>query len=234
MTNVLYISDFFDTDLVGGGELNDGELCRSFDVDNYTLSKLRSHTVQHTDLDKFDFFIISNFINLNASVLDKLTSKNYIIYEHDHKYLINRNPAEFKDYKAPSNFIINKDFYSNAKSVFCQTSFHKEIIQKNLNIDNIFVVSGNLWSEKSLSLMSELQSVEKEDKVSIMHSNTPHKNTRECVFYCEKKNIDYELISSTVYEDFLSMLSKNKKFIFLPKTPETLSRVVVEASMIGV
>ena len=30
------------------------------------------------------------------------------------------------------------------------------------------------------------------------------------------------------------MLSSNDKFIFLPKTPETLSRVVVEARMLGV
>ena len=36
------------------------------------------------------------------------------------------------------------------------------------------------------------------------------------------------------YLHFLSLLSNNTKFLFLPKTPETLSRVVVEAKMMGV
>ena len=40
-------------------------------------------------------------------------------------------------------------------------------------------------------------------------------------------------MSSPDYNKFLSLLSENDKFIFLPKTPETLSRVVVEARMMG-
>ena len=36
------------------------------------------------------------------------------------------------------------------------------------------------------------------------------------------------------YRDFLKKLSANEKFVFLPKTPETLSRVVIEARMMNV
>ena len=53
------------------------------------------------------------------------------------------------------------------------------------------------------------------------------------MFYCEKKQYDFQLIQSSNYEEFLTFLSNNDKFIFLPKTPETLSRVVVEARMMG-
>ena len=73
----------------------------------------------------------------------------------------------------------------------------------------------------------------KRDAYSILESSIPHKNTMEATFYCTKKGLPYTLISSPEYKEFLSLLSANDKFLFLPKTPETLSRVVVEARMMG-
>ena len=55
----------------------------------------------------------------------------------------------------------------------------------------------------------------------------------ETIKFCNLKKIKYKLISSDKYHTFLENLSSNEKFIFLPKTPETLSRVVVEARMLG-
>jgi hypothetical protein len=43
----------------------------------------------------------------------------------------------------------------------------------------------------------------------------------------------YNLIASENYEDFLKQMSDNNTFVFFPKTPETLSRVIVEARMMG-
>ena len=67
-----------------------------------------------------------------------------------------------------------------------------------------------------------------------MGSSTPHKNTESTIKYCKLKGYDFEVIQSSVYEDFLVKLSKNKKLIFLPSTPETLSRIIVEARMMGI
>jgi len=130
--------------------------------------------------------------------------------------------------------IINQEFYKKAKAVFCQSSFHESIIKKNLNLDNLHNVSGNLWSLGSLKTMRTLSKKQKKDCFSVMNSLIDHKNTRETCFYCDKKGYKYELISSESYQVFLSLLSNNEKFIFLPKTPETLSRVVVEARMMNI
>ena len=227
----IYISDMFLSDLVGGGELNDHELCELLGA-----TKVRSNHVDVTFLEKnIDAnFIISNFIGLSEIAKQHLINNHrYVIYEHDHKYLKNRNPAQYKNYLAPKSEIINLNFYSTARAVMCQSSFHKDIILKNLNIDNICNISGNLWSEESLNIIEILSKNEKQDRYSILKSNTWHKNTSETSFYCRKKGYDYDLISSRDYHEFLSLLSNNDKFIFLPKTPETLSRVVVEARMLG-
>ena len=45
------------------------------------------------------------------------------------------------------------------------------------------------------------------------------------------KNYDYELINPCSYEEFLFRLGQNEGFVFFPKTPETLSRIIVEARM---
>ena len=116
----------------------------------------------------------------------------------------------------------------------CQSSFHKSIITKNIDIENVVNVSGNLWSTDSLNYIESILNNDKKDRYSILKSNTWHKNTSETSFYCRKKGYEYDLISSNDYHEFLSLLSRNNKFIFLPKTPETLSRVVVEARMLGI
>ena len=68
---------------------------------------------------------------------------------------------------------------------------------------------------------------------SIMDSSIGHKNTFDAVKYCEFNDFEYELIPALEYQHFLERLGANKSLVFLPKTPETLSRIAVEARMMG-
>ena len=115
----------------------------------------------------------------------------------------------------------------------CQSSFHKQILEKNLTLNNVDNLSGNLWPIKSLEHMNRCRDSAKINKAAIMDSMTPHKNTHDARKYCEHKNIPYNLIPMMSYYDFLSFLGKHNKFVFLPKTPETLSRVIVEARIMN-
>ncbi len=236
MTKYFYISDFFLEHITGGGELNDHELINMLTQDRSEVFQLQSHLVTKDILKKNKNlnFIISNFANLQHDCkVWLLENAKYVIYEHDHKYVKTRNPANYKNFKAPDKDIINYSFYKNALSVFVQSSFHEEIMQKNLSLENVVNLSGNLWSLETLSLINDLSKVEKKEKCSILKSNTPHKNTFGAINFCRKKNLKYEEVFSNDYAEFLKQLSRNKYFVFLPKTPETLSRVAVEARMLG-
>ena len=220
---------------IGGGELNDYELCKTLS-DNFKVKKYLSASLSMQDLvdHKDSFLIISNFLGLRSDVYWEIVdNRKYAIYEHDHKYLKSRNPAFYSDYKAPKDDLINEKLYLNAVAVFCQTKFHKSIIEKNTNLKNIISVGGNLWSEESLKLLESMAVKDKEDKFSIMETSNWHKNTADAVRYCIAKKYDYDLIKPAPYSTFLQNLGNNKNFIFLPKTPETLSRIVVEARMCG-
>ena len=232
---IIFVADFFIEQVLGGGELNNEEFINIVRNRGTEVIKIQSHLVNAAYIEaNSDYkFIVANFMNLSPKSRETLQKYSYVIYEHDHKYLKTRNPQDYKDFKAPPDQIINYDFYKNAKGVLCQSKFHCDIIKLNLNLENIVNLSGNLWSLESLDLMKKFLKKAKSEKCSIMDSPIPHKNTRQAVRFCQYKNKDYELIKSSKYEEFLNQLSNNKSFIFFPRTPETLSRVIVETRMMG-
>lgn len=231
----VFVADFFVNQILGGGEINNEELISILRQQGHEVKTINSHLVSLSFLQEYDSynFIVSNFINLSEESKAALLDKKYIIYEHDHKYLRTRNPASYKDFLAPKEEIVNFKFYESAKAIFCQSDFHKGIVEKNLNLKNVISVGGNLWSLESLELMENLSRNRKDDACSILKSNIEHKNTIGALRFCQIKNLGYELIEDSNYHNFLKKLGSNEKFVFLPQTPETLSRVVVEARMMG-
>ena len=229
---------FFEDNFFGGGEINNFELTKLLEKFDkcHDVSRIRCN-----EIDQYERsfllkrkLIVSNFITLNDKDKEFITNEcDYIIYEHDHKYLKNRDPSPFKNFKAPPEQIINKKFYQNAKKVFCQSKIHAEVVRKNLKLDNIVNLSGNLWSEDSLNLLEKYSTVEKTKKASIMMSSNPVKNSMFSIDYCNAKNIPYELIPLMEPKDFLSSLSKNECLVFFPTVLETLSRIVLEARMMN-
>tara|TARA_B100000287_G_scaffold86833_1_gene79457 strand:- start:64615 stop:66243 length:1629 start_codon:yes stop_codon:yes gene_type:complete len=232
----VFIADFFSNEINGGGELNNQYLIESLRERGHNIIEKKSIDVDVNFIEAHSNynFIIGNFVQLSAVVIKKLQNLSYIIYEHDHKYLKSRNPALYNDYKAPNLAKINESFYKNAKAVYCQSALHSSIVARNINIDNIKNVGGNIWSEEILSLLESLRLVDKKNCFSIMDSPIQHKNTFGAIEYCNSIKQKYNLIKSNDYHQFLKKLSENKKFVFLPKTPETLSRVAVEARMMDV
>ena len=232
---IIFIADCFVDQIAGGGELNNEELIDMLRQKKYDVKKMHSHFVDERFLEenKKSFFIISNFLAMKPHLREQLYDLEYVIYEHDHKYITERNPALHKHFQAPPTSLVNYFFYKHAKAVLCQSGFHKKILESNLNIKNVINLSGNLWSLSSLEKMRNISSKTKQDKCSIMDSRIQHKNTIGAISLCNDKGYDYQLIQDSNYFGFLEKLGLNKKFAFLPRTPETLSRVVVEARMMG-
>ena len=236
MNRFFFVADIFlSKNFIGGGEANNEELILLLKALGYKIKKVISNELTPDIINNSTNinYIIANFIGLSEESKKALRNKKYIIYEHDHKYLKSRNPADYPDYKAPETEIVNKEFYKHAIATCCQSEFHADIVKKNLGIDNIISLGGNLWSEATFKKLESVLELPKQNKYSVLKSGIWHKNTKQTEEFCRYKNWDYDLVHSQDYFTFLSRLGKNKKFIFLPKTPETLSRVVVEAKMMG-
>lgn len=237
MNKIIYISDFFAEEILGGAEINDKEIIELFISKKIDVIKKKSIEVNLYFLNKNidNVFFISNFCFLSPDSKQWLIDNaKYIIYEHDYKCTPLRNPALFKEYKIPSSEITNYFFYKNALTVFCQSEEHKKILSKNIFSDNIQSVSGNMWSIESLLHMEKLSKINKNNCYSILNSNNPLKGTEKALEYCNKNNIKYELVCDKSYFIFLEKIAKNEGFIFLPSVPETLSRISCEARMMNV
>lgn len=235
MSKIIFISDFFVEDIQGGGELSDDELIKLLRYRGNQIFCKRSIEVNKEFIkeNKNCFFIISNFVMLDKQVKKEIENIKYIIYEHDHKYVKNRNPGLYKNFIVPKHELTNISFYKNAIAVLCQSKLHKNIIDKNIIGLNTISLSGNLWSQNHLKILKKMSLVNKKKKYAIMQSNVSHKNTAEAIKYCEIKKHKYELISAMPYENFIQTLGEYEKLVFFPKTPETLSRIAVEARMMN-
>jgi organic radical activating enzyme len=93
--NFVFIADFIYPTVCGGAEHNDkvmleflkknGHTIEIYDSMSITLDALRK-------IDKENKFIISNFGLLHQDKINFIQDNfEYIIYEHDHKYLIHRH-----------------------------------------------------------------------------------------------------------------------------------------------
>jgi len=234
--NIIFVADVFADQILGGGELNNDELIKILRDKKHQVTEKKSYEITLSFLKKRTSFgyIISNFILLPTEIKYFIQENcNYIIYEHDHKYLSTRDPSMFENYKAPSSYIINHEFYKKAKAVICQSKLHAEVVRKNILTNNIISVGGNLWSLGTLDFLAELFKKEKKDKYSIWQSENPIKNTEKAVMFCKYKKYEFELVGGLPYRDFLARITDNQSFVFFPETLETLCRVAVECRMAG-
>ena len=72
MNRITYISDFYADEVVGGGELNDHEMCEILYNKDYSVTKKPSNEVTITFLkeNRDSFFIVSNFLLIPKPCLD--------------------------------------------------------------------------------------------------------------------------------------------------------------------
>ena len=229
-----FIADFFSSHLLGGAELNDSVLLRHLKSEFEVISILSSE-VNIDELKKIDFLIISNFCLLPEECKKFIENNcNYIIYEHDHKYVSTRDPSQFVEFKIPEKHIINLDFYKNAKKVVCLGQKQVDIISNNLKISNLHSISCSLWSEEKLQFLRKLsKKSQKTKKYAIINSNNQIKNTQKSIEFCKTRGLDYELLSSRDPFEFIERLSEFESLVFLPGVLESMCRLVVEAKMVN-
>ena len=236
MKKIIFIADFFANETTGGAELHDDVLINYFIQQGIFHEKINSHNVnkQYVEANRDKVWIFGNFTNLSFDIIP-LISKNidYLIYEHDYKFLDVRNPILFTDFVAPKRHLINLNFYKMAKKVICISKMHYEIFQKNLGFENIVHTSCSMWSNKDLSLFEDLLGTEKNDSYAIIDSNNPIKKRSDSILFCEKNSLKYVLIKSNSYHEFIKTLSKFKGLVFMTGHPEPTPRVAIECKMLG-
>lgn len=234
--SIIYISDFFSHEIPGGAEICGEVLIHELVSRGYVVRPFKGAFVRVEELEEFpkDLIILGNFSHLLPSTKHYIEkSRRYVLYCHDYPFLTSRNPADYSDYNVPEYNIINANFIRAAQRVFCQSNFQTDIFDINVG-GKLLNLGGNLWDDLRLDYLEGLNDRKKKPGLAgIQDSPIWHKGTDDAAKYCEAKSIAFVKIPFIQERDFLRELATCDRFIFFPKTPETFSRVTLEARMMG-
>jgi hypothetical protein len=232
MAKILFVADFFSKDLSGGAENNDANLLKYLSQ-THEIRISRSHKLATQFVDESDIVIVSNFVNVSQEGLKYIQStKPYIIYEHDHKYVRNRDPSVYPNFIIPDGEKVNVGFYTNAKKVFVLSEICKQVLEKNIPSVKAHSIGCSLWSEETFDYIEALLKEKKENDLCILKSSNPIKNYDKSLEYCRKNNIIPFELSEPVYRIFLKKMASCERMLFIPGVLETFSRVSAEAKML--
>ena len=248
MKIIYFVSDFFIPEVYGGAEKYNDALISEFfnkkynDFENYIFVAISSPklTLEIINKNPESTYFIANFMNLPEESKKELISKNidYIIIEHDHKYLESNNPAIYDNFLSNEEGLQNIDFYKNARAVLCQSRFASEILYKNIQLNNLVNLEGNLWSESDINFLKDLleksRSLGKRpNKWGVLRTDNSNKGFEETVDYCHNNMVPHTYIGSPSFKQFMGQVVSCEGVILFPKWIETFNRYLVEARALG-
>jgi len=230
MKNIIYISDFFVNEIIGGAELSDDVVIQFLTNKGYNIKTIKSQTFNPT-IHKADTFIISNFVGLSEQNKNWFTSSGskYMIVERDQKYVRSRNTAMYPDFIAPESEVVNKTFYRGAHKVFCLTNHSAELLLKHIDLTNIEPFGCTHFSQQQFDLLRENIGKNKKNKFAIVSG----KRSNKAIQYCEINKLEYDLIFNIMsHKNFIETLSQYKGIIFFSHAVETCCRLLVESRIL--
>ena len=242
---IIFVADLFSSDHVGGAELTTDAL---IDSSPYNVFRLHSKDVSEKTLGQGHdrYWIFGNFSGMNLDFLPGIISNlNYSVVEYDYKYCRYRSAekhesAESKPCDCHENMHgkMVSAFYYAAKSMWWMSELQ---MQKYHNMFPFLstiknVVLSSVFDESFFHTVSDLvkssEGTERE-KWLIVGSNSWIKGTQQSVDYCEKRDLDYEVVAGIGYEEMLKKMVESKGLVFLPMGDDTCPRLVIEAKLLG-
>ena len=230
MKNIIYISDFFANEILGGAELSDKVLIDYLIQEGYNVKTVKSETFNPT-IHKADTFIISNFIRLSHQNRNWFFSSRakYVIIERDQKYVKSRNTVMYKDFIAPETEVINQTFYRGAHKVFCLTNHSADLLLKHIDLKNVEPLGCTQFSQEQFDHIRNCYQEEKNGRWCII----PGKRSNLGIQLCETQKIDFDYLKNYDWKDLIKIIAEYEGLVFFSHAVETCCRLVVEARMLG-
>ena len=241
---VVFVSDMFVEDYVGGAELTTQAL-----IDSCQLKYEKIHSKEislETLASGYDkFWIFGNFSSMNHDLIPSIVSNlSYSVLEYDYKFCRYRSLEKHK-------FVENKDcdchnemhgklisaFYYGARSLWWMSEKQLDIYLKLfpfLNEKKNCVLS-SVFDDKFFLQVHELREAAKNQerkKWVVLESNSWIKGTDAATNWCIENKKDFEVVGNLSYDVLLLKLAQSKGFVYLPHGGDTCPRMVIEARLL--
>lgn len=244
--NIVFVSDYFIDEYVGGAELTTQALIDSYPA-SFKISKIKSSNLTLNLLEKHHtkFFVFCNWSNINPNLIPSIIANlKYVVIEYDYKYCQYRSPQKhFFEQKIPCDCHNQNQgkmvsaFYYGAEALFWMSKNQMEkyhtlfpfLVEKNN------IVLSSVFDAKTLIKINELRNNTKikNDNWIILGSNSWVKGFTNAKNYVEKHQLSYEIVWNVPYEQLLEKLAVSKGLVYLPEGDDTCPRLCIEAKLLN-
>lgn len=245
MQEVVIVSDFFSTELVGGAELTTAALEESSPFNlkrvksqDVTLQLLQEHHTKH--------WIFGNWAGLDKNLLPTIIANmKYSVLEYDYKYCKYRSPEKHSlaegracDCEVQALGKITAAFYLGAKTLWWMSEKQQEhYLTKFPQMRNSpGTVLSSVFSEDFWVQIRNLREANKSVERSgwlVLGSTSWVKGTDDAIKWCEDNDKEYEILHGLSPDEVLKKMSAAEGLVYLPKGGDTCPRIVIEAKLLG-
>lgn len=243
--DVIFVSDMFVDEYVGGAELTTEAILQSCPLNVYRL-KSRDVTMQLLEKGFEKFWIFGNYSNLDQNLIPTICANlRYSIIEYDYKYCRYRSPEKHLENEKqqcgcdnePHGKLISA-FMFGARSLWWMSERQQDHYQKLFPFlrQKSSTVLSSVFDDATFALIKLLrdQAQGKQRKGWIvMGSPSWIKGTAESEQWCKDKGLDYSVVWGESYAEVLKKLSTAEGLVFLPRGGDTCPRMVIEAKLLG-
>lgn len=242
-TEVIFVADFFATDITGGAELTSESI---IDKCKKRWFKLHSHSLTPAMVEKnrSKLWILFNWKNADLNAIKSLVINKckVVVVEYDYKYCIYRSSHLHKlstqndcnchtsDY---GNFVAR--FYEYANHVFFMSEAQKNEYERLFpNIKLTSTVLSSAWHEKDFETFRNIRNNrQSNNRWAILKGGSWIKNQGTTEQYARMNHLPYDLVGGLQYDEFIKTLGQYKGLIFHPAGFDTCPRLVIEAKLMG-
>jgi len=241
---IVFVSDLFVDDYIGGAELTTQAL---IDSSPYEVYKLHSSDVsiellkENTD----KFWIFGNFSQLNFQLIPPIVGNiRYSIVEYDYKYCIHRSPEKHHQVSGTPCDCANQmhgkmtsAFFYGSLGIWWMSEKQRDryLTMFPFLEERQSVVLSSVFDDKTLDTIAQLRSKAPQERRGwlVIGSDSWIKGAEDGKQWCISQKKEHEVVWNVPYQTLLEKLSVAEGFVCLPPGGDTCPRAVIEAKLLG-
>lgn len=243
--DIVFVSDMFVNDYVGGAELTTEALISSSPFKVYKLhSKDVSMELLKEGIEKY--WIFGNFAALDFNLIPTIAANlRYSILEYDYKYCRYRSPEKHElnegvacNCHEEQHGKLTSAFMYGAKSLWWMSEAQKAHYENLFPFlrDRPSTVLSSVFDEETFATINVLNEKYKDTERKgwiVLGSPSWIKGADDAEEWCKANDKDYEVLWGEDYSTVLRKLATAEGFVYLPRGRDTCPRMVIEAKLLG-
>lgn len=252
-TEVVFVSDYFASDLQGGAELTTDAIIKKCPFKVFQLHSTNL-TMDMLKKNEDKVWIFGNYTSCSSEVLEylPLSKTRYSVIEFDFKYCIYRSEQRHLlatqkpcDCPGSAHGKLIESFMKGAEHIFWMSEGQKNLFEKRVpalitDVPNKSVVQTSTFDDETLDKLWTLSTKypatdELKDKkvYTVLGAGSWIKGVAETQKWCAANQKPHRPLPNLPYDQFLDEMAKTYGLVFMPLDWDTCPRLVIEAKLLG-